>query len=297
MNHSSNRLIRHKHSKPINTMLPPFASIERPHWLTERSNQHDTSISDRRSCLPSLITPQAKTFRDYNEINSVSSPRQLRLHELLNGENNSAASISPKDKKARLPSIQSIIKRAELMSTTPVSLSQFYRSNEKLVYSSEFGHRNRMMDGHVACEALADLAISPLHRSISNSSASTASSCGSSLIGDLTPRKRVSSGKLCGMNDCIKRAKAGGFCIAHGGGLRCSMPECNKHAVSLGLCISHGGGKRCKTDACPNASRKNGLCWSHGGKRLCKREGCTKGPKVGGYCWSHGGKVKMNSAQ
>ncbi|TYZ57080.1 hypothetical protein PybrP1_010452 [[Pythium] brassicae (nom. inval.)] len=104
--------------------------------------------------------------------------------------------------------------------------------------------------------------------------------------------KRASSAKLCGMSECRKRAKAGGFCIAHGGGLRCSESGCQKHAVSLGLCISHGGGKRCTIEGCLNASRKNGVCWSHGGKRLCKLDGCNKGPKSGGYCWSHGGKMK-----
>lgn len=104
--------------------------------------------------------------------------------------------------------------------------------------------------------------------------------------------KRASIAKLCAMSECRKRAKAGGFCIAHGGGLRCSESGCQKHAVSLGLCISHGGGKRCTIDGCLNASRKNGVCWSHGGKRLCKLDGCNKGPKSGGYCWSHGGKMK-----
>lgn len=104
--------------------------------------------------------------------------------------------------------------------------------------------------------------------------------------------KRASSAKLCAVGECRKRAKAGGYCIAHGGGLRCSESGCQKHAVSLGLCISHGGGKRCTIDGCLNASRKNGVCWSHGGKRLCKLDGCNKGPKSGGYCWSHGGKMK-----
>lgn len=104
--------------------------------------------------------------------------------------------------------------------------------------------------------------------------------------------KRTNSAKLCGMSECRKRAKAGGYCIAHGGGLRCSEEGCQKHAVSLGLCISHGGGKRCTIEGCLNASRKNGVCWSHGGKRLCKLDGCNKGPKSGGYCWSHGGKMK-----
>ncbi|CAI5719492.1 hypothetical protein KXD40_006655 [Peronospora effusa] len=105
--------------------------------------------------------------------------------------------------------------------------------------------------------------------------------------------KRTSNAKLCGIVECKKRAKAGGFCIAHGGGLRCSEVSCTKHAVSLGLCISHGGGKRCNVEGCLNASRKNGVCWSHGGKRLCKIEGCNKGPKSGGYCWRHGSKMKL----
>ncbi|KAF0694826.1 Aste57867_14350 [Aphanomyces stellatus] len=97
--------------------------------------------------------------------------------------------------------------------------------------------------------------------------------------------------KLCGVAGCEKRAKAGGVCIAHGGGIRCSKEGCTKHAVSLGFCISHGGGKRCTAEGCQNASRKFGVCWSHGGKRMCLVQGCTKGPKTGGYCWAHGGKM------
>ncbi|TDH71279.1 hypothetical protein CCR75_006600 [Bremia lactucae] len=106
--------------------------------------------------------------------------------------------------------------------------------------------------------------------------------------------KRNSHAKLCGIKDCRKRAKAGGCCIAHGGGLRCSESECKKHAVSLGLCISHGGGKRCNVKECHNASRKNGVCWTHGGKRQCKIDGCNKGPKSGGFCWSHGGRMRKD---
>ncbi|ETV94379.1 hypothetical protein H310_12017 [Aphanomyces invadans] len=102
--------------------------------------------------------------------------------------------------------------------------------------------------------------------------------------------------KLCGVPGCEKRAKAGGVCIAHGGGIRCSKDGCSKHAVSLGYCISHGGGKRCTADGCQNASRKFGVCWSHGGKRMCLVQGCTKGPKTGGYCWAHGGKIAIVAA-
>ncbi|RHZ01005.1 hypothetical protein DYB37_001690 [Aphanomyces astaci] len=107
-----------------------------------------------------------------------------------------------------------------------------------------------------------------------------------------SPSNKSSTGvKLCGVSGCEKRAKAGGVCIAHGGGIRCSKDGCSKHAVSLGYCISHGGGKRCTAEGCQNASRKFGVCWSHGGKRMCLVQGCTKGPKTGGYCWAHGGKV------
>ncbi|OQR86581.1 hypothetical protein ACHHYP_10405 [Achlya hypogyna] len=97
--------------------------------------------------------------------------------------------------------------------------------------------------------------------------------------------------KLCSSVGCAKRAKAGGVCIAHGGGIRCAKDGCAKHAVSMGHCISHGGGKRCTVYGCHNASRKFGVCWSHGGKRMCMKEGCTKGPKTGGFCWAHGGKI------
>ncbi|KAH9138807.1 hypothetical protein AeRB84_016881 [Aphanomyces euteiches] len=106
-----------------------------------------------------------------------------------------------------------------------------------------------------------------------------------------SPTKHVVGVKLCGVVGCEKRAKAGGVCIAHGGGIRCSKEGCSKHAVSLGFCISHGGGKRCTAEGCQNASRKFGVCWSHGGKRMCLVQGCTKGPKTGGDCWAHGGKM------
>ncbi|EQC42801.1 hypothetical protein SDRG_00522 [Saprolegnia diclina VS20] len=107
------------------------------------------------------------------------------------------------------------------------------------------------------------------------------------------PVKRNDVGiKLCSVHGCAKRAKAGGVCIAHGGGIRCAKDGCAKHAVSMGHCISHGGGKRCTVLGCHNASRKYGVCWSHGGKRMCLKQGCTKGPKTGGYCWAHGGKAK-----
>lgn len=99
--------------------------------------------------------------------------------------------------------------------------------------------------------------------------------------------KRIQKIKFCDIHGCMKRAKMGGLCIAHGGGLRCSNEGCCKHAVTLGLCISHGGGKRCVIAGCGNASRKKVVCWSHGGRRLCKYANCAKGPKLSGCCWSH----------
>jgi hypothetical protein len=84
--------------------------------------------------------------------------------------------------------------------------------------------------------------------------------------------KRSNSAKLCGMQDCKKRAKAGGYCIAHGGGLRCAEKGCQKHAVSLGLCISHGGGKRCTVERCVLEPRRQAAVQA---RRL------QQGPKVG----------------
>lgn len=234
--------------------------FQRTQSLPECANP---SFLPSRTLLPSLMTPQRFPSLSYT------SPKQMRMANLLNDEGN--ATLSPKEKRMYLPPLHSIMKRE----------SVDHRVSPVQARSQPMSMQN-FMDGHIACEALAQLAISPLHRSVSSSS--TASSSAS----DEYTKKRCSSGKLCERQDCVKRAKAGGFCIAHGGGLRCSVDACSKHAVSLGLCISHGGGKRCKVEMCTKASRKNGLCWSHGGKRLCKREGCMKGPKSGGFCWGHG---------
>ncbi|RLN66311.1 hypothetical protein BBP00_00002277 [Phytophthora kernoviae] len=44
----------------------------------------------------------------------------------------------------------------------------------------------------------------------------------------------------CKVDDCIKCAHGGGFCISHGGGKRCSSKLCTKSAQAGGFCYSHG---------------------------------------------------------
>ncbi|KAL4102476.1 hypothetical protein PRIC1_006221 [Phytophthora ramorum] len=192
------------------------------------------------------------------------SPRLVGMSDVL------SAQVSPLKEKnlARLPSIGDLMNRDESLSPVQKHCMDLYKQLQNTSPNQELN------------SLLADAAVSQL--------AEQQLTCKITEV----KTKRTSNAKLCGMADCNKRAKAGGFCIAHGGGLRCSEEGCAKHAVSLGLCISHGGGKRCTVEGCLNASRKNGVCWSHGGKRLCKLEGCNKGPKSGGYCWSHGGKMK-----
>ncbi|KAG6615301.1 WRKY transcription factor 19 [Phytophthora cinnamomi] len=190
------------------------------------------------------------------------SPRLVGMSDVL------SAQVSPMKEKglSRLPSIGAMINREpESLSPVQKHCMDLYKQLQAKSPDTELN------------SLLADAAVSQLQEQQSRKA---------------DRAKRTSNAKLCGMAECNKRAKAGGFCIAHGGGLRCSEAGCTKHAVSLGLCISHGGGKRCTVEGCLNASRKNGVCWSHGGKRLCKLEGCNKGPKSGGYCWSHGGKMK-----
>ncbi|KAG7377115.1 hypothetical protein PHYPSEUDO_012151 [Phytophthora pseudosyringae] len=206
------------------------------------------------------------------------SPRHVGMGDVL------SAHVSPLKEKglARLPSIGVMMSRdasPERLSPVQKHCMDLYRQLQDTKAASP---RQPELELN---SLLADAAVSQLH----------AQQQARQILprGDRADKaRRSSNAKLCGMAECSKRAKAGGFCIAHGGGLRCSEAGCAKHAVSLGLCISHGGGKRCTVDGCVNASRKNGVCWSHGGKRLCKLEGCNKGPKSGGYCWSHGGKMK-----
>ncbi|KAG7397621.1 hypothetical protein PHYBOEH_000442 [Phytophthora boehmeriae] len=221
------------------------------------------------------------------------SPRQVGMSDVL------SAQVSPVKEKglARLPSIGAMINRDESPSSysTPTeSLSpvqkhcmDLYKQLQDVSMSPS--RADSALNSLLAGAALSQLAMSQPDESSQSCKILPALARPSDKA---EKTKRSSNAKLCGMADCNKRAKAGGFCIAHGGGLRCSEEGCQKHAVSLGLCISHGGGKRCTVEGCLNASRKNGVCWSHGGKRLCKLEGCNKGPKSGGYCWSHGGKMK-----
>lgn len=223
------------------------------------------------------------------------SPRLVGMSDVL-------SAASPLEKRlARLPSIDAMIRRdesprspveqqaEESLSPVQKQCMDLYRQLQDVSPSPlelASPQREHALSNLLAGAALSQLASMPSPDKKRRLSAT--------IEENERPDKlrRPNSAKLCGVAECKKRAKAGGFCIAHGGGLRCSEEGCQKHAVSLGLCISHGGGKRCTVDGCMNASRKNGVCWSHGGKRLCKLEGCNKGPKSGGYCWSHGGKLK-----
>lgn len=242
---------------------------------------------------PAAVSPNAKsTLVRLPSLNAMTanaewSPRLVGMSDVL------SAQVSPLKEKglARLPSIGAMINRDESpRSYSPTeSLSPVQKHcmdlYKQLQDSSVSPRRSDTgLNSLLAGAALSQLAMGQPEERKSAVPTLTRSTSEKS--------KRTSNAKLCGMAGCSKRAKAGGFCIAHGGGLRCSEEGCQKHAVSLGLCISHGGGKRCTVEGCMNASRKNGVCWSHGGKRLCKLEGCNKGPKSGGYCWSHGGKMK-----
>ncbi|TMW65528.1 hypothetical protein Poli38472_008170 [Pythium oligandrum] len=234
---------------------------------------------------------------------ATSPLRSPGMDDVLSTERSMRTSSAPLPQVVRLPSIGSIMRREESPCSSPKgechepqnpTLSPAHKQNCMEIYrqlqppSPSEGALKNLLAG----AALSQLAtMQPANEAMNIRTIRLAHGCDSPCdAGDRS--KRSNSAKLCGMEQCKKRAKAGGYCIAHGGGLRCSEEGCQKHAVSLGLCISHGGGKRCTVDGCLNASRKNGVCWSHGGKRLCKLEGCNKGPKSGGYCWSHGGKMK-----
>jgi hypothetical protein len=231
--------------------------------------------------LPSLFsTPSPVRTLGMSDVLSATHPR----------------SVSPLPSITRLPSIGSIMRRDETSPCASPKCDAQAQSMSPL--QKQTGHQiYRQLQSPPSDSALKNMLAGAALSKLSQMSAVT-----DYIMNEVTDsegayeandrNKRSNSAKLCGMQDCKKRAKAGGYCIAHGGGLRCAEKGCQKHAVSLGLCISHGGGKRCTVEGCLNASRKNGVCWSHGGKRLCKLEGCNKGPKSGGYCWSHGGKMK-----
>ena len=75
----------------------------------------------------------------------------------------------------------------------------------------------------------------------------------------------------CKIQGCDKHAKAGGHCIAHGGGRRCQTEGCDKHASKkVGHCIAHGGGRRCQTEGCDKQAQGGGRCKAHGGGRRRK---------------------------
>jgi hypothetical protein len=223
------------------------------------------------------------------------SPRFVCMSDVLNCVNmNSLASENMTPFTVRLPSIGAMIHRDLSPREGPVVLPSISPSDKRSDLTSKYISRHSPKEFPVSPLSLKHSApYSPSQPRAVSPDSPAALLCSLSVEKSASNiNKRSNNAKLCGKDECKKRAKAGGFCIAHGGGLRCSEAGCQKHAVSLGLCISHGGGKRCTVEGCLNASRKNGVCWSHGGKRLCKLEGCTKGPKSGGYCWSHGGKMK-----
>ncbi|KAF1792814.1 hypothetical protein GQ600_5071 [Phytophthora cactorum] len=253
----------------METILAPLDLQLDNMWKQPPSPATDAKNSLVR--LPSLFAMTGSAAA-----NSEWSPRLVGMSDVLSSQ------VSPLKEKglARLPSIGVMINR----DASPESFSPVQKHCMDLYKQLQGTKTASPRQPELELNSLlADAAVSQLNKQQARKILPSLSS---------EKGKRTSNAKLCGMADCNKRAKAGGFCIAHGGGLRCSEAGCIKHAVSLGLCISHGGGKRCTVEGCLNASRKNGVCWSHGGKRLCKLEGCNKGPKSGGYCWSHGGKMK-----
>ncbi|KAF1785944.1 hypothetical protein GQ600_4480 [Phytophthora cactorum] len=193
--------------------------------------------------------------------NSLWSPRLVGMSDVLSSQ------VSPLKEKglARLPSIGVMINRdASPESFSPVQSTAWTSTNS-------FRHQDgspRQPELELN-SLLADAAVSQLNKQQARKILPSLSS---------EKGKRTSNAKLCGMADCNKRAKAGGFCIAQAAAF-----VARKRAA---LSTHHGGGKRCTVEGCLNASRKNGVCWSHGAR------GLQKGPKSGGYCWSHGGKMK-----
>ena len=77
--------------------------------------------------------------------------------------------------------------------------------------------------------------------------------------------------RVCREQGCDKQARAGGLCMAHGGGTQkpCSIEGCGTLANSKGLCVKHGGGtqKPCSVEGCGTLAKSGGLCWKHGGHR------------------------------
>uniref|UniRef100_A0AAV1UF25 WRKY19-like zinc finger domain-containing protein n=1 Tax=Peronospora matthiolae TaxID=2874970 RepID=A0AAV1UF25_9STRA len=202
--------------------------------------------------------------------------------------------------RARLPTINFMVNRDALPKSTssvPMTTSTKHsKSTSSFVNKSCVNQREKYRDLTTASLQSAELQLNNIQSDTAVIQQLAEQPTRTIVLALHRLNKRVITAKLCGKTECNKRAKTGGFCIAHGGGLRCLDADCTKHALSHGLCIHHGGGKRCAVDGCFSASRKAGVCWRHGGKRLCKVEGCNKGPKTGGYCWSHGVKRKKELA-
>ncbi|CAM9944110.1 unnamed protein product, partial [Choristocarpus tenellus] len=98
------------------------------------------------------------------------------------------------------------------------------------------------------------------------------------------------AGKWCGRDGCSKGSLFGGFCAAHGGGLRCTILGCDKIDIGGGYCAGHGGGARCQEERCPNVAQGKGVhCRMHGGGRFCRVPLCSKVDVGRGLCRRHGG--------
>ncbi|CAI5710369.1 unnamed protein product [Hyaloperonospora brassicae] len=241
-----------------------------------------TIVSSSKSSLvrlPSLSSMTTVSTARSDPTSTVgSSPQFVALNDIVSPPNELGL--------ARLPAISFMVNRdaSPKSNYSPVNKEstdlwkQYHDTTNAWLQLPEQPHHNVRADATCRQQPMPTIALSP----------DCSNTCDRA--------KRTAAAKLCGKTDCNKRAKAGGFCISHGGGLRCINAHCTKHALSLGLCIRHGGGKRCTVEGCYNASRKAGVCWSHGGKRQCKVEGCNKGPKTGGYCWRHGSKMKNKAA-
>ncbi|KAE9198524.1 hypothetical protein PF005_g16107 [Phytophthora fragariae] len=134
-------------------------------------------------------------------MSTAASPRLVGMSDVL------SAQVSPLKEKglSRLPSIGVMMNRDESLSPVQRHCMDLYKQLQAKSPRQELN------------SLLADAAVSQLNERVHKADRA----------------KRTSNAKLCGMAECNKRAKAGGFCIAHGGGLRCSEAGCTKHAPTL----------------------------------------------------------------
>ncbi|GMF30173.1 unnamed protein product [Phytophthora lilii] len=103
---------------------------------------------------------------------------------------------------------------------------------------------------------------------------------------------KITKGKKCIEEGCIRRAQSNSRCKAHGGGARCQYAGpggCNRSSQGGGFCRAHGGGKRCEFPGCTRGQQRKGRCYVHGGIRKCQYGSCEKKDRGNGFCISHGG--------